>query len=80
MTHSELEARQEELSRLMQENDRKRIQIRRQKGDTTRLLALLESDDARLFDEWLKLKAEPIEEFTDAGKQMFPAEEREERF
>ena len=78
MTHSELEARQEELIRLMQENDKKMAQIMKQ-GDSY-LLKLVEEEDKRLFDEWLKLKAEPIEEFTDAGKQMFPAEEREDRF
>ena len=78
MTHSELEARQEELIRLMQENDKKMAQIMKQ-GDSY-LLKLVEEEDKRLFDEWLKLKAEPIEEFTDAGKTMFPTEEREDRF
>lgn len=78
MTHSEKEARQELIIKLLQENDKKRLQIMKQ-GDPY-LLKLAEEEDKRLFDEWLKLKAEPIEEFTDAGKQMFPAEEREERF
>lgn len=78
MTHSEKEARQELIIKLLQENDKKRLQIMKQKDSY--LLKLVEEEDKRLFDEWLKLKAEPIEEFTDAGKQMFPAEEREERF
>ena len=78
MTHSEKEARQELIIKLLQENDKKRLQIMKQ-GDSY-LLKLVEEEDKRLFDEWLKLKAEPIEEFTDAGKTMFPTEEREDRF
>ena len=78
MTHSEKEARQDLLIELFKENDQKRAQVTRQKDE--RLLKLVEEEDAMLTREWQKLEAEPVDEFTDSGKTMFPDEEREVRF
>lgn len=85
MTHAEKEAIEAELIEKIKELDKKRIQIRRQKYKkpievTEKLLALVKQEDEQLFQEWLDLQKEPIEEYTDAGLQMFPQEEREERF